>query len=290
MIDMNQQWFSQLPIDDIQDVETMSGGDVSDAYRVEGKNKNYFLLVQPNRPKDFFDEEVAGLKDLREAGITVPKVHDYGEINGDAYLLMDFLEEGYGDPKDLGKMVAKMHQAQSPNGQFGYNHPHEGGDFKLSNEWTDSWIELFIEKRLDVLRDEIENSGKWTQEQSDRYQEARKIMVEELSGHPTPPSLLHGDMWGGNHMYLTDGQPALFDPSSFYGDREFDIGMTTGFGPFEQSFYEGYEEIYPLDEGADRRLAFYRLYLFMVHLHKFGGIYEQSVDQTLNEIIMNGTS
>jgi len=285
MLYMNKQWFSQLPIENIKNVKAVNGGDVNDAYQIEAEEQTYFLLVQAGRSKDFFAGEVAGLKDLREAGITVPKVYDYDEINSDAYLLISFLEQGSGNPKDLGKMIAKMHQAHSENGQFGYNYPHEGGDFKLSNEWTDSWIELFIERRLDVLQDEIIKSNKWSQDQAGRYQEARKIMVEELSNHQSQPSLLHGDLWGGNHMYLTDGQPALFDPSTFYGDREFDIGMSLGFGAFNQDFYDGYNEAYPLDEGADKRLDYYRLYLFMVHLHKFGGIYEQSVDQTLSDII-----
>ncbi len=86
-------------------------------------------------------------------------------------------------------------------------------------------------------------------------------------------------------MFLTNGEPALFDPASFYGDREFDIGMTTGFGGYSQSFYEAYQEIFPMEPGFENRLAFYRLYLFMVHLHKFGGIYEQSVDQTMRDIL-----
>ena len=48
-------------------------------------------------------------------------------------------------------------------------------------------------------------------------------MVNELENHNSNPSLLHGDLWGGNYMFLTDGSPALFDPAPFYGDREFDL-------------------------------------------------------------------
>ena len=33
------------------------------------------------------------------------------------------------------------------------------------------------------------------------------------------PSLLHGDLWGGN-WGAVDGEPVIFDPAVYYGDRE----------------------------------------------------------------------
>lgn len=282
---MDNQWISQLPIDNITNVKSVSGGDVNDAYELEGRDQKYFLLVQPNTTKIFFVTEAAGLKDLKEAGITVPTVYDVGEINNDAYLLISFLEEGQtGDYRDLAEMIVNMHQTYN-NGQFGYQHPHQGADITFSNKWTESWIELFVERRLDKLRDEIMKSNKWNQKQKETYEQARKIMIKELTDHKSEPSLLHGDLWGGNHMFLTNGEPALFDPAPFYGDREFDIGITTGFGGYPQEFYEAYQENFPMAEGYKKRLNFYRLYLFMVHLHKFGGIYETRVDQTMHDII-----
>jgi Fructosamine-3-kinase len=182
-------------------------------------------------------------------------------------------------------MIAKMHQTYSDNGQFGYKYPHQGADITFNNDWTDSWIELFVERRLDKLRDEIVQANKWKQKQVDTYEKAREIMVDELSNHQSEPSLLHGDLWGGNHMFLTNGQPALFDPAPLYGDREFDIGITTSFGGYPKEFYEAYQEISPMAEGHEKRLNFYQLYLFMVHLHKFGGIYENRVDQVMQEIL-----
>ena len=35
---------------------------------------------------------------------------------------------------------------------------------------------------------------------------------------------------------LTDGRPALFDPAPLYGDREFDLGITTVFGVLRMNF------------------------------------------------------
>lgn len=283
---MDRQWIKQLPINKIQKVTAIGGGDVNNAYKIETNKEKYFLLVQPNSSKEFFFSEAAGLKDLHNAGITVPEVFDLGEINDDAYLLISFLEEDTrGSYQNLAKMIAKMHRTYSENGQFGYKYPHQGAAITFNNSWTDSWIELFVERRLDKLRDEIVKAGRWNQNQADTYAKVREVIVKELSNHQSHPSLLHGDLWGGNHMFLTNGEPALFDPSPFYGDREFDIGITTGFGGYPQEFYEAYQEAFPMTEGYEKRLSFYRLYLFMVHLHKFGGIYKNSVDRTMRDIL-----
>jgi len=283
---MNKQWYNQLSIDNISNVKAVNGGDVNDAYEIQTTDQKYFLLVQANASKEFFTTEKAGLIDLKNADITVPTVYDIGEINDDAYLLISFLEEGRkGSDRDLAEMIAEMHQTYSENGQFGYPLPHQGSDITFDNTWTDSWIELFVERRMDKLRDAIIKNKQWSQKQAGTYKEVREVMVEELSNHHSEPSLLHGDLWGGNHMFLTNGEPALFDPSPFYGDREFDMGVTTGFGGYSQGFYTAYQEFFPMASGYEKRLAFYRLYLFMVHLLKFGGIYERRVDQTMQEIL-----
>src|SRR5699024_10367975 len=282
---MNKQWINQLPLNNIQKVNEASGGDVNQAYKIETTEKNYFLLVQPNTTKEFFISEAAGLEDLRKAEITAPEVYNIGEINGDAYLLISYLEEGpRGSYRDLAKIIAKMHQATSDNGLFGYSYPHQGSDITFDNDWTNSWIELFVERRLDKLQNALLKNGQWTQKQTNTYKKARKVIIEELTNHTSKPSLLHGDLWCGNHMFLKNGEPALFDPAPFYGDREFDLGVTTSFGGYPREFYEAYQEFLPMAEGYEIRLRFYRLYVFMVHLLKFGGIYANRVDQTLQEI------
>ena len=283
---MNQDWLKQLPIEQINKVTPASGGDVNDAYAIEAEEQKYFLLVQPNTSKEFFIAEAEGLKYLQEAGITVPEVYHFDDINGDAYLLISYLEEGGAkDYRALAKTIARMHQTHSPNEKFGYPHPHQGGDMIFDNAWTNSWIELFVDRRLDVLRDELVHNGKWNSERENTYEQVREVIVDELENHPNQPSLLHGDLWGGNHMFLTDGEPALFDPAPFYGDREFDLGVTTSFGAFPKIFYETYQHVFPMADDFEKRLAFYKLYVFMVHFHKFGGIYKTRVDQTMQEIL-----
>ena len=283
---MKKDWQAQLPLDQISDISPVSGGDVNEAFKVTTKDDVYFLLVQRNRDKSFYAAEIAGLNAFEQAGITAPRVIDSGEINGDAFLILSYLDEGTsGSQRELGQLVAKMHSQQQQDGQFGFDLPHEGGDISFDNSWSESWVEIFVERRMDHLRDELMRKGLWHAEDNKVYEQVRTVMVNELEDHQSKPSLLHGDLWGGNYMFLTDGRPALFDPAPFYGDREFDLGITTVFGGFTQAFYDEYEKHYPLGKGARKRLEFYRLYLFMVHLLKFGGMYASSVNRSMDEIL-----
>ncbi len=283
---MNKDWQSQLPIENIQKITPVSGGDVNDAYKIESKEGDYFLLVQQNRSEDFYAAEIAGLEAFEAAGVRAPIVEAHGEINGDAYLLLNFLEEGRsGSQKELGQLVAKLHSNYEPNGKFGFDTPYEGSDITFENGWKDTWAELFVHQRLNQLRDEIMNRGLWSQDELDTYENVRETILEELEHHTSKPSLLHGDLWAGNYMFLTDGKPALFDPSPLYGDREFDLGATRVFGGFTQDFYDAYNEALPLSKGANERIKFYELYLLMVHLVKFGSLYAGSVNRTMKDIL-----
>nr|WP_263314715.1 fructosamine kinase family protein [Mammaliicoccus sp. Marseille-Q6498] len=283
---MNKEWQAQLPIDGIKEMKAISGGDVNEAYKIESKDGTYFLLVQHNRSEDFYAAEIAGLEAFEAAGVTAPVVKGHGEINGDAYLLLNFLEEGRsGSQKALGQLVAKLHSTYEPEGKFGFDLPYEGSDITFENGWTDSWSQLFVNQRLDQLRDEIVNRGLWSEHELKAYDNVRETIVEALENHKSKPSLLHGDLWAGNYMFLSDGKPALFDPAPLYGDREFDLGATRVFGGFTQDFYDAYNEALPLSKGAEQRIKFYELYLLMVHLVKFGSMYAGSVNRTMEEIV-----
>ncbi|MEZ2058096.1 fructosamine kinase family protein, partial [Staphylococcus aureus] len=54
-------------------------------------------------------------------------------------------------------------------------------------------------------------------------------------------------------------------------------------------FYDAYNKHYPLAKGASYRLEFYRLYLLMVHLLKFGEMYRDSVAHSMDKILQDTT-
>ena len=280
-----EKFIEQLPVE-VTDIRAASGGDVNDAYKIYSNDNLYYMLVQRNCDGNFYDGEIAGLKLFDKIGIKAPKVIDHGFCDGDAYLLLSFLDEGsIGSQSELAETVANMHKYKSPNDKFGFDYEYRGSSTSFTNEWVETWPELFLDQRMDVLAKQLIELDLWTSYDFEKYKKVYEIMKEELLNHKSEPSLLHGDLWAGNYMFLKDGSPALFDPSPFYGDREFDIGITTVFGGFNDEFYSRYNELYPLEEGCKLRFEFYRLYLYMVHLIKFGELYESSVNMTMENIL-----
>jgi fructosamine-3-kinase len=97
--------------------------------------------------------------------------------------------------------------------------------------------------------------------------------------------LLHGDLWGGNITFDAEGQPVIFDPAVYYGDREADIAMTELFGGFSGDFYAAYREAWPLDAGYRVRRQLYNLYHILNHLNLFGGGYGSQAQGLIDRLL-----
>lgn len=102
-----------------------------------------------------------------------------------------------------------------------------------------------------------------------------------LLGNPSPTPL-HGDLWSGNYLISTGGEPYLIDPSFYYGHREVDLAMTQLFSGFSPVFYHTYHEIFPLEPGHEVRRDLYQLYYLLVHLNMFGISYRDRVVSIMN--------
>ena len=93
--------------------------------------------------------------------------------------------------------------------------------------------------------------------------------------------LLHGDLWGGNHLIASDGTPYLIDPATYYGHSMVDVAMSHLFGGFGTLFYEAYHEQIPRTDNHDVQIDLYQLYFLLVHLNLFGSGYYASVASIL---------
>jgi fructosamine-3-kinase len=136
----------------------------------------------------------------------------------------------------------------------------------------DSWPRFFAERRLRPQLALARSSGADRITLQDGDELCEKLAAFFVDGHPAP-SLLHGDLWGGNAGMLSDGTPVVFDPACYYGDREADIAMSELFGGFPESFYAAYREAWPLDAGYETRKTLYNLYHILNHFNIFGAGY-----------------
>ena len=276
----NYQWFSQLPIKNITSYQPVSGGDINEAYQITADGKRYFIKVQPNHPADYFRHEINGLKTLGRVVNTPTPLHN-GDINGDAYLVLNWLDESTGSQADLGRAVARLHQ--QTNDQFGFVDNHQTKALVKDNSWNDSWADFYVNQRLLPEVKVAADRGRWNRWREDHFQQMVKQFQQYYQGRDVKASLLHGDLWAGNFMFAGDHEPYLIDPDAVYGDREFDLAMTTVFGGFDEDFYHAYNAAYPFTSGINDRLPWYRFYYLCMHLVLFGESYGPAVDRILSQ-------
>lgn len=87
------------------------------------------------------------------------------------------------------------------------------------------------------------------------------------------PARIHGDLWSGNVMWTPAGA-TLIDPAAHGGHRETDLALLALFGaPFLDDVREGYEEVHPLTDGWQQRVAVHQLHCLLVHAILFGDGY-----------------
>ena len=77
-------------------------------------------------------------------------------------------------------------------------------------------------------------------------------------------------------------EPVLFDPAISFSNREADIAMTALFGGFQNSFYDAYNEEFPLQPGWKTRLDVWNLYPLLIHVNLFGTSYIRSLKEILD--------
>ena len=229
-----------------------------------------------------FEAEVDGLDELRKANeIRVPDVIDCGVEDGCAYLVLEHLqmEHPSGDTAlRFGRQRARLHRHTEDH--YGWFRDNTIGPTPQLNDRSDDWIGFYRDKRLDFQVQLARRNGYDLVSQGERL---GTRLPELFEGYEPESSLLHGDLWGGNWGSV-GGEPVIFDPAVYYGDRESDIAMTMLFGGFGRDFYKGYEAEWPMAPGHEQRIKLYQLYHVLNHLNLFGSSYVGRARQLFREL------
>ena len=269
---------------EIRSREAAHGGDISESFRLGNGTRSFFVKSQAASRFDLFEAEAAGLAELAAANaVRVPRVICLGVAAGKAYLVLEHLAlRSHGDAASLGRQLAQLHRVSAE--RFGGARDNWIGATPQPNSWSDDWIDFWRERRLGFQLKLAARNGYGGTLQRDG--KTLMAQLDEFFGASRPvPSLLHGDLWGGNHGFLADGEPVIFDPAVYYGDRECDLAMSELFGGFAPAFHAAYREAWPLDPGYATRRTLYNLYHILNHANMFGGGYAAQSQRMIAQLL-----
>lgn len=244
-----------------------------------------FVKTAPAAELAMFEAEAAGLEELRRAGeIRVPEVLAVGLRDGRSFIeleRMHFSTPSARTEERLGRQLARLHGHTER--QFGWYRDNTIGPTPQRNDVRDDWVTFFRESRLRFQLDLAARHGHGGELQ-DLGSRLLDVLPSFFDDYRPVASLVHGDLWGGN-WGAVDGQPVVFDPAVYYGDRETDIAMTMLFGGFSRPFYRAYSAAWPLAAGSEARLRLYQLYHVLNHLNLFGGGYHGQALRLLRSLV-----
>jgi hypothetical protein len=267
---------------EIDKITGLSGGSINDTMLVSTNSGKFFVKRNSaSKYPGMFEKEAKGLNILSgKSTLKVPAVIALGASENVAFLILDYVDSGSKGPgfwDQFAKGLAQLHKNSAD--RFGLDHDNYIGSLYQSNKMYNSWTEFFqaerLEKQLKLARDHGKIGSSGVRSFDNFFHELPNIFPAE------PPSLLHGDLWGGNYMVDNSGNAVLIDPAVYFGHREMDIGMTQLFGGFSNEFYDAYNNYYPLEKGWQERLDYCNLYPLMVHVNLFGGGYLNAVQSIL---------
>lgn len=267
----------------------VSGGGINTAYKIQTAEQSYFIKLNQPHLSAMFEAEAQGLEEMRALNcIRIPEVLCHGQADGHSYIVLEYIELSSlrgSAGRLLGMQLAQLHQHTQPF--YGWHINNTIGSTPQHNDREHDWLTFWLKHRLGQQLTFAKRNGFGSGLQDQGQQLVDKIPVF-FEGYSPEPALLHGDLWGGNAASDSQGNPVIFDPACYYGDREADIAMTELFGGFGYEFQAAYQAEYPLDAGYKTRKTLYNLYHILNHLNLFGGGYlnqsENMIAQLLAEI------
>lgn len=266
----------------------LHGGDINQAFKLGDGNRTFFVKANQAARLGMFEAEAAGLDEiLSTQTLRTPRPVCVGVSGQHAFLVLEYLDlHGRRNDAELGRQLARMHQCKpdSNTHPFGWHRNNTIGSTPQINTWSNDWPSFFGQQRLGYQLRLTQENG-YGQTLIDPGEKLIVHLAEFFPDRCPSPSLLHGDLWGGNAGFTSSGEPVIFDPAVYYGDREADLAMTELFGGFGQDFYAAYREAWPLAPEYATRKKLYNLYHILNHLNLFGEAYLPQAQGLIKQLI-----
>lgn len=265
---------------------SVGGGSINACARFESALGPLFVKHGDASSLGMFQAEADGLAELAKAqAVRVPEVLGVSSQEGVAFLVLEWIDlrtATSSSERKLGELLAAQHRVTRE--KFGWHRDNTIGSTPQSNREAAEWVEFLREQRLRPQLQLARSNGA-SADLIDGGERLCEQLGHFFTGHRPEPSLLHGDLWGGNWGSDASGRPVLFDPAVYFGDREADLAMTHLFGGFGASFYSAYQSAWPLQMGANTRVALYNLYHVLNHYNLFGGGYSRQALSMIQRLL-----
>jgi len=246
--------------------EALSGGSLSQIVHIVLADGREAIVKNGPSPKT----EAAMLKIIAASGAPTPAVLG---MSDEALVIERLPSDGalHNAWTSLGTALTTLHRAKGEH--YGWSQDYAFASLAIENGWSDDWPDFWAARRLLVHLSHLPSAL------ARRIETLAADLSNRLPAHPTP-SLLHGDMWGGNVLVAGTRVSGLIDPACYYGHGEVDIAMLTLFDHPDSAFYGAYG---PLEPGHVERLTIYRLWPALVHFRLFGSGYRSMVERFLSD-------
>lgn len=262
----------------------LKGGDVNDAYAIQSAYKKYFVKVNSYpQGHEMFKSELDSLKAISDLNIIkTTQVIELISTSSHNLLLLEYIDAGERTEKfweQLGHQLAMVHQRSQPH--FGWNSTSYIASIELAPALSQDFSTFYVKHRLEPLFKRAFDQNLLHKTDYACFDKFCKNLNEKIPNER--PALIHGDLWSGNFMCNQRSEPVLIDPASCMAHREMDIAMTKLFGGFTRTFYNAYNEIYPLSKGWEARTELFQIYYLLVHVLLFGTSYTAAVKHIIRK-------
>lgn len=273
------------PLAQLNSSSLIAAGNHNQGVRLDSSEGIFFLKLNLDHEKNILLKESEGLEILRKSTfLKVPKTYGTGRIEDYNYLLSEFIPSGRFQLdywENLGIGLAHLHLTHGK--EFGLSTDNYIASLHQKNLQSENWVDFFIEQRLEPLIGKAYFDKLIPLEFLKNFQAIYSKLESVFPNEK--PSLLHGDLWSGNVISSSSGQPCLIDPAIYFGHREMDLAFSRLFGGFDPRFYDSYESILPLEPGFEARMGIYNLYPLLVHLNLFGSAYLPGIERIINRFV-----
>ena len=260
----------------------LGGGCVGDVYKVSVKNGNTFVAKVGNSGSGLALEGMMLEYLAQKSELPVPDVLHAN----DSLLLMTWVQSAGALDRSAqihaADLVAALHEIS--HNYYGFSCDTVIGGLNQTNLKNKSWLDFFAQHRLIDMARQGQDVGRLPTSIMGRL-EKLSYNLDKWLKEPDQPSLIHGDMWGGNVLANAGRISGFVDPAIYFADPEIELAFTTLFSTFGDAFFSRYQEHREIQPGFfEERRDLYNLYPLLVHVRLFGGSYVGSVDSVLKKL------